>query len=216
VGSEKIDNAVARLERNLPIRRNQARLGGPLRQLHRRILRHYLEHGMAPAAAGDRGDIEDWRGGIERLAQEDIVVVDAAGAVTGAYPFVGAARGFRVSTSYGPVEAMCAFDALAVSSMFAMPTRIESRCRLSGGAIVVEQDRAHIRVTEPEAPVFAAIDWQAAAGASSCSATLCLEMMFIAGEETAVNWCNESAEREIFTLPEAHAVIAAVFVPLME
>lgn len=143
-------------------------------------------------------------------------MVDDSLAITGAYPFVDAARGFRVSTDYGPVESMCAFDALAVSSMFGLPTRIESRCRLSGQAILIEQDRADINVIEPAGMVFAAIDWQAAVGAGSCSETLCLEMMFIAGARAATDWCADKAEREIFTLPEAHAVIAAVFVPLME
>jgi len=211
----KIDNAVARLEHNLPIRRNQLRLPAPLRRLHRRILRHFLEHGAAPAT-DDLGDIEDCRNGIERLAEAHIIVVDDAGGITGAYPFVDTARGFRVTTQHGSVEAMCAFDALAVSSMFDMPARIDARCRLSGQPTVIEQDGANIRVIEPITPVFAAIDWQAAAGAASCSATLCLEMMFIAGEAAAADWRAAGDDRETFTLPEAHALIAAVFVPLME
>jgi hypothetical protein len=112
---------------------------------------------------------------------------------------------------------MCAFDALAVSSMFSMPTLIESSCRLSGQAIMIEQDRADIRVNAPAEPVFAAIGWNAAAGASSCSATLCTEMIFIAGEERAATWCSEDSDnRELFDLPEAHALITTVFVPLMQ
>jgi hypothetical protein len=213
--STRIENAVARLERNLPIRRNQARLCGSLRRLHQWILRHYLEHGVAPSA-GDFGDAENWWSGVERLAAEHIILLDDTGAITGAYPFVGEAREFRVTTGHGPVDAMCAFDALAVSSMFGVPARIESRCRLSGQAIEIEQDGSDIRVIEPRAPVFAAIDWQAAAGASSCSATLCMEMMFIVGEARAVGWCAGGGEREYFDLAEAHAVIAAIFLPLME
>ena len=213
--SDKVESAAARLERNLPIRHNQARLAAPLRLLHQQILRHYLEHGIAPAA-GDLGDARDSRAGLERLAAEHIIVLDEAGAITGAYPFVGAARGFRVVTSRGPVEAMCAFDALAVSSMFGVPTLIESRCRLSGQVILIAQDGADIRVVEPSAPVLAAIDWQAAAGASSCSATLCMEMMFIVGAGRAADWCAGGSGREYFDLAEANAIIAAVFVPLMK
>lgn len=81
----------------MPIRHNQARLPEPLRRLHQRILRHYLEHGAAPAVA-DFADVEDWRAGVERLASEHIIVLDDHGAIGGAYPFVDAARDFRVTT----------------------------------------------------------------------------------------------------------------------
>ena len=210
----KIDEAVARLERKLPLRRNQLRLDPAVRQLHRRILRHYLEHGQAPGA-GDLGDAPGWRQAVDRLAAQQVIVLDAAGGIGGAYPFSGDARGFRVITRYAAVEAMCAFDALAVSSMFGLPTRIESRCRLTGQAIVIEQDGEEIRVCEPAAPVFAAIDWQAADGAASCAATLCLEMCFIVGEARMQAWCAAGRERKTFRLDEAHAVITAVFLPLM-
>jgi len=211
----KIISAVERLEYNLPIRYNQTSLDEPLRRLHQWILRYYLERGMAPGE-DDLEELDDWRSGIDRLAAENIIVADDGGAITGAYPFVDEARGFRLLTGHGVVNAMCAFDALAVSSMFGIPVRIESHCRLSRVAIVIEQDRAEIRVSEPHAPVFAAIDWNAAAGADNCSTTLCTEMIFIAGEKTAAGWYGEDREnRELFRLDEAHALIARVFVPLM-
>lgn len=211
----KINGAVERLERNLPIRRNQLRLDEPLRRLHRRILRHYLERGSAPVD-GEPGENGDWQSGIDRLAAERIIVVDETGSIAGAYPFVDEAREFRVVTRFGAVNAMCAFDALAVSSMFEIPTRIESRCRRSGKAIAIEQDDADIRVGDPDEPVFAAIDWNAAGGAGSCAVNLCTEMMFIAGEASATEWCGEDTDRrELFDLQQAHAIIAQIFVPLM-
>jgi hypothetical protein len=212
----KIENAVERLERNLPIRHNQTRLPESLRQLHQWILRYFLENGAAPSAA-DMADVDDWQGGVDRLAAEHIIVVDDKGAITGAYPFINEAREFRVITNYGAVNAMCAFDALAVSSMFTMPTLIESHCHLSEQPIMIKQDRADIQVSAPAEPVFAAIDWNAVASASSCSATLCTEMTFIAGQVRAANWCSEDSDnRELFDLPEAHAFITTVFVPLMQ
>ena len=212
----KIESAAERLERNLPIRYNQTRLDEPLRRLHQWILRYYLERGMAPDE-GDPRTVDDWRSGIDRLAAEHIIVVDDSGAITGAYPFVDEVRGFRLCTLHGAVNAMCAFDALAVSSMFGIPVRIESRCRLSGIAIVIEQYRAEIRVSKPDAPVFAAIDWNATDGAGSCSTTLCTEMIFIAGEKAAAGWYGMDRENhELFALDEAHALISRVFVPLMQ
>jgi len=211
----KIDRAVQRLEARLPIRQRQSRLDEPLRQLHQRILRHYLERGTAPKAT-DLGNPGDWCEQLDRLATDGIIVLDTAGAIVGAYPFTSEPREFRVTTRYGTVDAMCAFDALAVSSMFELPVSIESRCRLSGQAITIEQDRGEIRVTRPAAPLFAAIAWNAASAAGSCSATLCCEMFFIAGEKAAQDWRDEGPDdREMFDPAEAHALITAVFLPLM-
>ena len=212
----KVSSAVERLESNLPIRRNQLRLPHALRLLHQSILRYYFEHGRAPGA-GDLDSEVDWASGVERLAEAHVIVINESGRITGAYPFIDEAREFRVIGDHGPVHAMCAFDALAVSSMFSQPTRIESRCRLTGREIVIEQQAANIRVVEPRDVVFAAIDWNAAAGASCCSATLCTEMIFIAGQDHARQWQQQDpVNRELFGLDEAHEFITTVFIPLME
>ncbi len=214
--SPKIKNAIERLEQNLPIRNRQTQLPQDLRQLHQWILRFYLENGKAPDAK-DVVQVEGRASAIERLAAEHIIVLNDKDEITGAYPFVSEARDFKVVTRHGPATAMCAFDALAISSMFNLPTRIESRCHLSDASIVIGQNDDDIVVIEPQAPVFAAINWAAAAGASSCSATLCCEMIFIVGEDSATSWQNETPDsRELFELGEAHAFISAVFVPLMQ
>ncbi|MDH3762328.1 MAG: alkylmercury lyase family protein [Gammaproteobacteria bacterium] len=213
--SPKIEQAVERLERNLPLRHNQMKLPQPLRRLHQSILRHYLEHGIAPRAS----ELEyagDCQSAIAQLGQEEIIVLDSSGAITGAYPFVDEQREFRVISEHGSVNAMCAFDALAISSMFSLPTRVESRCRVSGRGIAIQQDDAEIRVIAPNAEVFAAINWDARDAARSCSASLCTEMMFIAGDDNAADWQGRSrGEHELFTLGEAHQMITAVFMPLM-
>lgn len=105
----KIAGAVDRLEQNLPLSRNQLSLPESLRQLHQSILRHYLENGRAPVAdeLEYAGDTEQ---GLQRLAAAKIIVLERAGAITGAYPFVDQAREFRVISDYGKVYAMCAFD----------------------------------------------------------------------------------------------------------
>lgn len=212
----KIAAAIALLEQNLPLSRNQLSLPASLRQLHQSILRHYLENGRAPSA----GELEyagDTEQGLQRLAAANIIVLDQEAAITGAYPFVDEVREFRVITEHGAVNAMCAFDALAISSMFELPTRIVSRCRLSGCSIVIEQNDASLQVIEPKQAVFGAINWDARDSEQSCSASLCTEMMFIAGEDNAEAWHREnSASRELFTLDEAHAFISAVFMPLMQ
>lgn len=212
----RIERAVQRLERNLPLRHNQLRLPQSLRQLHQSILRHYLENGRAPAA----DEIEFagcLKSALQRLAADNIILLDRSGLITGAYPFVDEAREFRVVSEFGGVNAMCAFDALAISSMFALPTRIESRCRITACPIVIEQDDDELRLIEPELTVFGAIDWNARDSRRSCAASLCTEMMFIAGNESGASWRDEApATRELFSLDEAQAFISAVFIPLMQ
>ena len=211
----KIANAVVRLERNLPIRSRQTQLPADLRQLHQWILRFYLENGIAPDANHSH-PAKDWASAVERLAAENIIVLNNNGDITGAYPFVSEERDFKIITQHGMAYAMCAFDALAVSSMFNLPTRIESCCHLSKTSISIEQSDDNIKVVEPRASVYAAINWAAAAGASHCSTTLCCEMFFIARKDNAMQWRNEiSNSGELFELGDAHAFISAVFVPLM-
>jgi hypothetical protein len=212
----KISGACNRLERNLPLRGNQARLPQSLRRLHQSILRYYLQHGKAPRQSDITDFAADWSAAIDRLAADQIVLVEPGGSISGAYPFTSEERGFKVISNYGAVNAMCAFDAIAVSSMFGLPTRIESSCRISGRDIVIEQDAAKLQVIEPEITVFAAIDWHARDSTVSCSASLCTEMMFIAGKDEAAKWQDRNpSSRELFTLDEAHAFICAVFLPLM-
>lgn len=212
----KVAKAVERLEINLPLRHNQGLLPPELRQLHQAILRFYLKHGKAPGMI-DYDDVRGWKSGVDRLAAERIIVLDQSGNINGAYPFVSEDREFRVVSEHGTVNAMCAFNALAISSMFKLPTRIESQCRLSAQNILIQQNGTKLTIVEPDLPLFAAINWDATDSVISCSASLCTEMMFITGETRARQWQAENqVNRELFSLGEAHALICAVFMPLME
>ncbi len=214
--TRKISNAVERLEQNLPLRHNQLQLAPALRQLHQSILYFFLEQGHPPLL-GDSKFAGDLSSAIKQLADAGIVVLDSVGVITGAYPFVNEDRGFRVLGEFGEVNAMCAFDALAISSMFEIPVRIESNCRLTGRRILIEQNDTNLSQIEPVEPIYAAIDWDARDNSRSCSSSLCTEMMYIAGEANAFDWQEQSSDkRELFSLKEAHAFIAAVFVPLMQ
>ena len=78
---------------------------------------------------------------LARLAREDLVHTDAAGAVCVAYPFSGRPRGHRVTIDdRGVVEAMCAIDALGIASMLNLPVEISSRDPISGTEIRVHVD----------------------------------------------------------------------------
>ena len=212
----KIDNAIKRLEQNLPLRYNQVRLPQDLRRLHQSILWFSLKNGRAPRA-DDFPELDQWADALARLVEQKIILLDASGVITGAYPFVDQPRGFSVTSKYGAVQAMCAFDALAVSGMFAIQTQIDSHCRRSHCKIIIKQNAASLQVVTPDTEVFAAIDWNARDSGSTCAESLCTEMMFIAGGDEAAFWQAENQSgRELFDLNTAQEMINRIFLPLMQ
>lgn len=95
----------------------QAALPGPLREVHRAVLRRFLETGAPPAA--------DWIAsaaaglGLSDAAVTDLVAADlvhaANGVVAVAYPFSGTPTRQQVELDGFPaVYAMCAIDALGI------------------------------------------------------------------------------------------------------
>ena len=110
---------------------------------------------------------------------------------------------------------MCALDALSVSCMFNTPTVIDSECRVTKEPVHIEQSGTSFSGGNLDA--WFGINWGAAASDTACSASLCMEMMFLANENVANEWLAESPEtREIFDLPSAVEFAAAFFVPLAE
>jgi alkylmercury lyase len=95
-------------------------LSAPLRQLHRAILRRFLETGTPPAAAWMTDAAAALGIGAAALAElEDADLVHTAGgAVTVAYPFSGTPTRQQVQLNgHPPVYAMCAIDALGIPAM---------------------------------------------------------------------------------------------------
>ena len=108
--------------------RRQAALPGPLRELHRAVLRRFLQTGNPPATG--------WiAGAAARLGLSDAVVAEleaadlvhaANGVVSVAYPFSGTPTRQQVELDGSPaVYAMCAIDALGLPAM-------NSRARSAG------------------------------------------------------------------------------------
>jgi len=206
-----IETALQRLRAILPLEAGQNQLPESLRLTHLLILRFFLEEGCAPTSGDITGDLE-WSATLQQLETAGLIVLDA-GCIAIAYPFSAGDRGYRVTSAYGRVEAVCAFDALAIGSMFSLPTRIDSHCQLSGEAITIQQNGQDF---ETELNVIAAIDWSAADSGKSCAASLCTEMLFIGNQSLADAWRAESSsQRELFTLQQAQRFICAFFLPLV-
>jgi alkylmercury lyase len=118
----------------------QAALTAPLRDLHRAVLRRFLETGTAPTldwvrqAAGGPGLGDS---AVTRLEATDLVHF-SAGMVTVAYPFSGTPTRQQVELDGFPaVDAMCAIDALGIPAMAGRDGRIAATDPRDGAPVVV-------------------------------------------------------------------------------
>jgi Alkylmercury lyase len=118
----------------------QAALPAPVRDLHRAVLRRFLETGTAPApdwlrqAARELG-LGDFA--VAELEAADLVHLDGE-AVTVAYPFSGTPTRQQVELDGFPaVYAMCAIDALGIPVMAGRDGRIAATDPHDGAPVVV-------------------------------------------------------------------------------
>jgi hypothetical protein len=107
----------------------QQRLPGPLREVHRAVLRRFLEAGAPPAERWLRQAAAD--AGLDGSAVDALAAADAVHVVNGvvavAYPFSGTPTPHRVQLDGLPaVYAMCAIDALGLPLMAGRDGRITS------------------------------------------------------------------------------------------
>ena len=107
----------------------QERLPGPLRELHRAVLRRFLATGAPPTARWVRQAAAD--AGLDASAVDELSAADAVhmanGVVAVAYPFSGTPTPHRVELDGLPaVYAMCAIDALGLPAMAGRDGQIRS------------------------------------------------------------------------------------------
>jgi NAD-dependent dihydropyrimidine dehydrogenase PreA subunit len=118
----------------------QQRLPGPLRELHRAVLRRFLATGAPPTARWVRQAAAD--AGLDASAVDELSAADAVhishGVVAVAYPFSGTPTPHRVELDGLPaVYAMCAIDALGLPSMTGRDGQIISANPHDGSPIEV-------------------------------------------------------------------------------
>jgi alkylmercury lyase len=110
----------------------QERLPGPLRGLHRAVLRRFLATGAPPTAGWVLQAAAE--AGLDASAVNELAAADAVHMVNGmvavAYPFSGTPTPHRVELDGLPaVYAMCAIDALGLPAMAGRDGRITSAAR---------------------------------------------------------------------------------------
>lgn len=214
--ASKVDNALEHLNRLLPLKEKQENCDPEIKKLHRQILRSFVENGRILTKEEMSRYVNNLDQAITALKNNDMVVFSCSGDPIGAYPFTMEPREHKVRVNGHEVHAMCALDALAVSPMFGMKTRISSKCRVTGEPITIEQSGETIENIEEVGDVRFGIAWAAAGACSCCADSLCMEMMFLKEGRVAERWLAEAPNnREVFTLDEAVDFGARFFVPLM-
>lgn len=211
----EVRTALERLDLLLPLQSGLNSLSDEDAALYCKLLNSYVQQGRTLTRSEVADFVENAEQSLTNIVGSKLVVVDADGNPSGAYPFTSEEREHKVHVNGVTAHCMCALDALAVSPMFSIPTVIDSQCRVTGEPIHLEQNGTEF--SDGTLNAWFGINWGAAAADLVCAESLCMEMMFLTNEDVARKWLAESPEtREIFDLPSAVDFAAGFFVPLAE
>lgn len=183
-------------------------LAAPTRRMHQAILRSYAHTGYAPTRAELRrlADIHrvDLTGALADLTAADLVVTDPDGAPHIAYPFSTAPTPHRVEITDGPtVYAMCAIDALGISTMLHRAVTITSDEPHTGKTILVHINRDQGEWTPPTAVVFAGATDDCCAPSADRT---CRHINFFTSPEAAHDWAAPHPDITGITLDQHQAL----------
>ena len=211
----EVNAALKRLDNILPLVDGLKSLSPDDAALYCKLLNSYVQQGRTLTRDEVADIVSNAEQSLTNIANNKLIVLDADGNPSGAYPFTSEEREHKVHINGVTTHCMCALDALAVSPMFDRPTVIDSRCRVTGEPVHLEQNGTSFSAGTLDA--WFGINWGAAATDTVCAESLCMEMMFLANETVAREWLAELPEtREIFDLSSAVAFAAGFFVPLAE
>lgn len=200
-----LESALEKLNTLLPLRERQQGLQLKYRESHRNILNTFSKEGKSP------DNIE--QSILNILSENDLVVLGDNGEVVGAYPFSLRETAHQFFNESINLYAMCAFDAVAIAPVFNIKTNIISRCHLSNEIIEITQNAKHVTNVQPSKNIYIGIRWQSA---GSCAAdNLCMEMVFLKDEQTAIQWQNNDEDFSIFALKDAIKFAVNYFKPLL-
>ena len=211
----KVSAALDRLNSILPLLSGLKSLSSEDAALYCKMLNGYVEQGRALSRDESASYVSNIDQSLNNIVESKLVVLDAEGNPSGAYPFTSEEREHKVQVNGVIAHCMCALDSLSVSPMFKTQTVIDSLCGATGVAIHLEQDDTDFKAGNLDA--WFGIDWGAAASDLVCAESLCMEMIFLANEMVAREWVAQSADtREVFDLKSAVEFAAAFFVPLAD
>ncbi len=212
----KLEKALKRLNRILPLKERQEECSKQVRLLHQQILHSFVTKGRILTRKEMAQYVSNLEDAILTLNDRDMVIFSGKGEPVGAYPFTMEEREHKIQVNGYQVHAMCALDALAVSPMFGVKTQITSRCRITGDPVSVRQSGKTIENPDEAGIIHFGIDWGAANADSCCADSLCMEMMFLRDDKITQQWLTDNpGNKEVFTLQEAVEFASRFFIPLV-
>jgi alkylmercury lyase len=190
-------------------------------RIHGIVLSGYALSGHGPetadvaAAAGVAIDEADSM--LRRLSGRDLLILDAAGQIRGAYPFTDGPTEHRVEGGGFAVGAMCAIDALGVGAMLERDITVRSACRQCARPLAI-YTRSHGRELDQVEPSGIVV-WSGHRYAAGCAASsLCTLQAFFCEDAHLEAWrANSPAARQDgmrLSLAEALEVGRAIFAPM--
>ncbi|WP_303832462.1 alkylmercury lyase family protein [Asticcacaulis taihuensis] len=190
-------------------------------RIHGIVLNCYALSGHAPetadiaAAAGLSSD--EVGSVLQRLTGRDLLVLDAAGRITGAYPFTDGQTEHHVEAGGLAVGAMCALDALGIGAMLRRDTIVRSTCRQCSRPLAI-YTRSYGRELDQVEPSGIVV-WSGHRYAAGCAASsLCTLQAFFCDDAHLETWCaaipDISQEGVRLSLAEALEIGRAIFAPM--
>ena len=197
---------------------------GGLRAVQQRVLRSFAQTGEPPAmteldqAAARYGT--DGRAVLALLHAADFLRLDAAGAISAAYPFSAVPTPHVARIEHGPaVFCMCAIDALGIAAMVGRPVMICSAEPSTGTAVTVTVPAGRGRaVWEPKGALVYAGRQEACgtcvapdAAVPSVAADVCCGFInFFASRKRAAAWAAAHPEVTGQILSQRQALTAGI------
>ncbi|MBQ0724826.1 MAG: hypothetical protein KBT50_03375, partial [Cycloclasticus sp.] len=126
-------------------------------------------------------------------------------------------REHKVHINGHEVYAMCALDALAISPLFSIRTKINSQCKVTGEPLSIQQLDQRIENTKHCKAIYLGIAWGAFSDKHTCADSLCTQIVFLKGLDIAQQWLLADAKNnQLFTLKEAIEFASRFFKPLLD
>jgi hypothetical protein len=191
----RVLEGLARLRAAFPLEQRILGAATDTRHAYTKLLRHWLSS-VTPASTY----IDDVQ--LAQLTHIDAIVLEEHG--LGCYPFSSRDTGIWVSLPDGTVNAMCAFDALAIARLVRARTYVDSACAICATGIKIQmEENGGLDHDQVE---MARVIWQdTEPSKTSCSQSLCSQIRFLCPN------CTLPASGELFTLPQAAAIGNAFF-----
>lgn len=211
-------DVVYKLNKILPLKTRQNTLDERYKKIHQYILRNFSLAARPPSKEQLHSRFSSYIGdaGIAKVLQilekKDLILLQDTNIVA-AYPFSMLETAHKIYLNKMQCYAVCAFDAVAISPVFKVPTTIVSSCPITAEKIKIGMDAQSV-VSCSLKDIVVAIHWRAIQGCAAHS--LCQGMVFLRDKVAAKQWSESLGPVDILSLEQAVQSATNYFAPLMD